>query len=80
MPYRPQEVERVLQQKLGFERAETRAVDHRSYQLKLPDMPIIVTKVSHGRTPIGPALEGLMARQMLIRAPFFRGVMNCRVL
>jgi len=77
MPYKPSEIERILQRKLGFEQAPGRSVDHHSFQLKLKDMPVIVTKVSHSKVDIGPKLEGLMARQLRVRTPFFRQVMDC---
>lgn len=74
MTYRPREVESCLQSKFGFNRDNR---DHRFYILELPNLPPIRTKVSHSRKPIPPQILSLIARQLRVRTPYFRGMINC---
>jgi hypothetical protein len=78
MPLKPRDIESLLQRKFGFTPAQNRSVDHRSYQLTLPGLPPIVTKVSHNKRDIGPALQTKMARQLRVHGPFFREMLSCR--
>ncbi len=77
MPIKPQHLESVLQTKFGFTPATSRNPDHRWYELKLPGLPTIVTKVSHSRKEIGQKLESKIARQLHVRRPFFNGMIGC---
>jgi hypothetical protein len=77
MPRRPHDIEAVLQTKFGFVRASAHSSDHRWYELHLPGLPIILTKVSHSREDIGPRLEGKIARQLRVRKPYFDGMIDC---
>jgi hypothetical protein len=77
MPYKPKEVEAKLQDKFGFSKAVTHSLDHRWYELRLPGLPPILTKISHSREPISPTIESKMARQLRVRHPFFKGMMDC---
>lgn len=77
MPYKPREVEARLRDKFGFSEAATKSDDHRWFELVLPDLPPIRTKVSHSRQPISAQVEAMIARQLRVRNPFFRGMMDC---
>gem|GEM_PF-753999 len=77
MPYKPNEIEAKLQDKFGFTKAGTHSSDHRWYELKLPGLPTVLTKVSHSREPISAKIESKMARQLRVRHPFFKGMMDC---
>jgi hypothetical protein len=77
MPRRPRDIENLLQQKFGFSPAKQRSSDHRWYELRLPDLPPILTKVSHTKKEIGPVLEGKIARQLRVHKPYFEGMMDC---
>ena len=74
MPYRPRQIESILQSKFGFEPS---TADHRWLQLQLPGLEPIVTKTPHDRREIGRRLEGLIARQLRVRHKYFRGMMDC---
>jgi hypothetical protein len=77
MPRTAREIEEILQQKFGFVPAKGHASDHRWYELQLPGVRTILTKVSHGRHEVGPKLEGQMARQLRVRGPYFQGMLSC---
>jgi len=76
MPLRNRDFEGLLQTKFGFSRAD-RATDHRWYTLKLPGLPPITTKASHSKMVISDSLESQIAKQLRVRVPFFRGMMDC---
>jgi hypothetical protein len=77
MPRKPREIESTLVNKLGFSRATGHSSDHRWYELQLPGLELILTKVSHSRNDIGSKLEGMIARQCRVRRQFFEGMMDC---
>jgi hypothetical protein len=77
MPFEPREIERLLQNKFGFSEATSRSSDHRWYELRLSGLPVILTKVSHSKGTLSPNLEGKIARQLRVRGPYFREMMNC---
>ncbi len=78
MSRKPRKIEKVLQSKFGFSPAEGHSSDHRWYELQLPGLPLILTKVSHNKKEIGPKLEGKIARQLRVRGPYFRGMVDCK--
>ena len=77
MPIKPKELESLLQNKFGFSPAKGHSSDHRWYELKLPGLHTILTKVSHSRDTIDPQLEGKIARQLRVRKPYYQGMMSC---
>jgi len=77
MPYKPRDIEHTLQYKFGFTPAKQRSTDHRWYELQFPGLPVIATKVSHGKKEIVPAIEAKIARQLRVRRPFFMGMVRC---
>ena len=77
MPRKPKEIERLLQSKFGFSPAKGHSSDHRWYELHLPDLPTILTMVSHSRKEISRGLESAIARQLRVRKQYFRGMMDC---
>src|SRR5713101_5136753 len=77
MPRKPRDIEKALTTKFGFTPASSRSSDHRCYELTLPGLPPIHTKLSHSKADIGPNLEGKIARQMRVRKPFFDSMMKC---
>ena len=78
MPRKPMEIENVIKGKLGFSPARNHSADHRWYQLLIPGLPLIVTKVSHSKMDVGSKLEGKIARQLRIRKSFYELVMSCK--
>lgn len=77
MPLKPRELEDLLQTKFGFSPAQDRAPDHRWYELQLPELPCILTKVSHNKKEIHSNLESKIARQLRVRTPYFKGMVSC---
>lgn len=77
MAFKRRHIERLLQQKFGFEPAANRSEDHRWYRLSLDGLPLIFTKVSHSKKDIGHRLESKIARQLHVRTPFFREMFEC---
>jgi len=73
MPINRRDFEKLLKSKFGFEKDEKRSDDHIWYTLQLDDLPVISTKVSHSENEIGKKLEGMIARQLRVRKPFFHG-------
>lgn len=77
MARKPSDIERLLQSKFAFKVARAHSSDHHWYELQLPGLPVILTKVSHTKKDIGPKIEGMIARQLRVRKPFFDGMMDC---
>ena len=77
MPFKPRKVESKLQNEFGFSPAWGHSSDHRWYELRLPRLPVILTRVSHSRKEITRPLVSQMARQCHVRTPFFRGMIVC---
>ncbi len=76
---KPKEVESKLQNKFGFQPALHHSEDHRWYELQLPNLPPILTKVSHQRNDLSPNIEGKIARQLRVRKIIFKGMIDCTV-
>jgi hypothetical protein len=77
MAFKSSEIERLLQSKFGFSPAKGHSSDHRWYELQLPGLPVILTKVSHSKAEIGSNLESKIARQLRVRRPFFEEMIVC---
>jgi len=77
MPIKPKDLERLLVNKFRFSPTEQHRVDHHWYELQLPGLPVILTKVSHSRKEIGKNLESMIARQLRVRKAYFQGMVNC---
>ena len=78
MPIRSDDLEHVLQRKFGFTPAVTRSSDHRWYEIHLPGLPAIVTKISHGkREEISGTLEKKIAHQLRVQVPYLRRMVGC---
>jgi hypothetical protein len=77
MPRKPRDVESILTAKFGFIEAKGHSSEHRWYELRLDGLPVILTKVSHSKSDIGPNLEGKMARQLRVKKRFFGEMMDC---
>ncbi len=78
MPRKPKEIEDIITGKLGFSPAPSHSDDHRWYQLQIPGLPLITTKLSHSKKEVRAKLEGKIARQLRIRGPFYELVMTCK--
>lgn len=76
---RPNEIESQLQNKFGFQAPEYHSPDHRWYELRLPNLPPILTKVSHKRKDISQKIEGKMARQLRVKVNIFRQMIDCTI-
>ncbi len=77
MPLKTRDVISQLQSKFHFSLSNTRSDDHLWYELKIPGLPVIATKVSHGKTEIGDILLGMMAKQLRVRKAFFAEMIQC---
>jgi len=77
MSIKTRDLERLLQNKFNFRPSETHSQDHLWYELQIPGLPVIATKVSHGMKELTENLEALIARQLRVRIPFFRKMFNC---
>ena len=78
MPHKPREIESILKNKFHFIPTEGHSPDHRWYEIRLPDLPPILTKISHSKKrDIGRKLEGKIARQLRVRTAYFRGMVDC---
>lgn len=80
MPIKTRDFVRLLRRKFGFVPCTTHGDDHDWYELTLPEMPTILTRVSHvhqSPSEISDVLLGLIARQLRVRAPYCRGMFQC---
>lgn len=77
MAIKKRDLEKQLKSKFGFSLSVTRSDDHRWYEISIPGLPIIATKVSHGGKELSSSLESKIARQLRVRRPFFLGMISC---
>jgi hypothetical protein len=77
MPIKTRDFESLLQNKFGFVSSKTRGHDHRWYELQIPGLPTIATKVSHGVKELSENLEALIAKQLRVRIKFLREMVDC---
>ena len=77
MPIKTRRLEQTLVNKLGFTPAPARSSDHRWYQLEIPGLPVIATKISHGEKEISSMLEAAIARQLRVKVAFLSEVVSC---
>jgi len=77
MPMKIRDLESLLQSKFNFKPSKTRSKDHRWYELEIPGLPIIATKVSHGIKELSDNLEAIIAKQLRVRIKFFRKMFDC---
>ncbi|HRO24584.1 MAG TPA: hypothetical protein PLR07_09860 [Promineifilum sp.] len=73
------EIARVLRRKFEFE--DVKGKKKEIYlSLKLPGVEPVITHVSHpksNRTTVGKVLESMMARQLRVETPYFKGMIQC---
>lgn len=74
---KPNDFVQCLQGKFGFTECANRSTDHRWFELRLPNLPPILTKVSHSRDEIRNKLKGKIARQLRVQGAFFDGMFSC---
>ena len=77
MPIKVKKLEQTLVKKLGFTPAPARSTDHKWYQLEIPGIPVIATKISHGEKELSSMLEAAIARQLRVRTAFLSEVVSC---
>ncbi len=78
MPYKPEDVESKLRQKFGFQSASGHEKNHTWLVYQGEGWPRVVkTKIEHHVRAMGPGLEGKITKQLRVRAPFFREMMDC---
>jgi len=77
MPIKIRDFESLLQSKFNFKPSKTHSKDHCWYELEVPGLPIIATKVSHGMKELSENLEAIIAKQLRVRINFFRKMFAC---
>ena len=77
MPTDPRRLENILLHKFEFSPAMGRSVDHRWFVLEIDGIPSISTKISHSRAQINQNLESKISRQLRVRTPFFKEMIDC---
>ncbi len=70
-------IESRLLSKFEFHEAHGRSHDHKWYELILPGLPVISTKISHGKNEVDKNIESKIARQLRVRTQYFRGMIEC---
>lgn len=82
MPYKPAELERQLGHKFGFAKSPVGHKKSRDtwYEITLPGLPKIATRVSRHTTEIGADsdLIGWMADNLHVRRKFFMEMFACK--
>ncbi len=74
---RPRELENILLNKFEFTEAPNRSSDHRWFELVLPGLPKVATKVSQSGKPIPTPILNLIHKQLRVRKEFFNGMVSC---
>lgn len=74
MPYKPIEVEGMLKTKLKM---IVEDADHKWFTMELDGLPPIRTKLPNHREDIRDKLESRIYKQLRVRKPFFRALMDC---
>jgi len=74
MPYKPIEIEKMLTGKLKM---LSENADHTWFKLELDGLQSIRTKLPNHKDDIRDKLESRIHKQLRVRKPFFRELMNC---
>ena len=77
MPRYNRDVENKLLNKFAFSPALTKADDHRWFELKLPGLPVIITRFSHTKEDIRDPLWKIIATQLHVRPQYLTGMIDC---
>ncbi len=77
MPFRPKQIEHLLQSKFHFIVAANHEPTHTWLQFRIDGLPTIVTRVEHHKGDIRDQLASLMAKQLHVRNPFFNEMFSC---
>jgi hypothetical protein len=77
MPRKARDLRHQLTSKFGFGAAQGRATDHAYFQLTVPGVPRVVTKLSHGKAEVRDDILALMAKQLHVTGPGFAEMMDC---
>lgn len=78
MGFSAEDIERKLITKFLFIKSERHEKGHIWYELKLADLPIIDTRVSHGKPEhISDAILSKIAKQLHVHNPFFKQMIQC---
>lgn len=77
MPQSLKDIESILLNKLAFTRATGHGNDHKWFELTLPGITRIITKLSHGRGTVTRKIEGKIAKQVGVTGPFFAKMLDC---
>lgn len=79
MPFATRQVRRALVRKHGF--VEDTSGPHRVFKRWHQGRLIGITELSHGASgrDVSETLLGLMAKELGVRGPEFRGAIDCRV-
>ncbi len=77
MPFKPKQIEELLQSKFRFTVMEHHDPNHTWLQLRIDGLPTITTKVEHHTQDIRDKLAGAMAKQLHVRNAFFSEMFSC---
>ncbi len=77
MPLQRRKVESQLRHKFKFVDSEQHGHDHVWLELKLPGIPVVLTKLSHSKDDLRNPLIKRMASQLRVDSQFFIGMINC---
>ena len=77
MPFKPKQIEDLLQSKFHFAVKQHHDPNHTWLQLRIDGLPTITTKVEHHKRDIRDVLAGQMARQLHVRTAFFNEMFAC---
>lgn len=78
MPFKREEIERNLISKFNFRPKESgHGKHHIYYSIKIGDLPLITTHVSHTKKEISKDVIGSMAKQVRVEASFFKEMLSC---
>jgi len=75
MPYKPIEVEGMLNTKLKM---IVEDADHKWFKLELDGLPPIRTKLPNHREDIRDKIESRIYKQLRVWKPFFHDLMDCK--
>lgn len=80
MGFSADDIERKLITKFSFIKSDRHEKGHIWYELKLAGLPVIETRISRGKhEQISDDLLSRIAKQLHVRNPFFRGMIQCTI-
>lgn len=76
MSFKRKKIEQTLTSKCAFRKVEEDS-HHRYYKIKIRDVGLVTTRLSHSKKTVNKSVVGSIAKQIGVRTPFLNKLISC---